>query len=71
MVSVVSSSRPGADEAAQTLALSPLPTVVWREFLGGGGGGGESGAGASAGVLGWSWWDRGDAEDGGAPLAAR
>lgn len=65
LVAVASSSRPGADGAAQALAASSLPPVVWREFLAGDGGGG------SAGVLGWSWWERGDAEGGGAPLAAR
>lgn len=63
-MSVASSSRPGADEAFQALAASSLPTVIWREFLAGEGGG-------SAGVLGWSWWERGEAEGGGVPLAGR
>lgn len=65
LVSVASSSRPGSDDAARVLAACRLPTVIWREFLAGDGGGG------SAGVLGWSWWERGDAEGGGAPLTAR
>ncbi|CAB1102286.1 unnamed protein product [Ectocarpus sp. CCAP 1310/34] len=58
---VVSSSRPGSDEAAVSLAASSLPAVIWGEFLGG----------RAVGVIGWSWWERGDAEDGSTPLTAR
>ncbi|CAN0451645.1 unnamed protein product, partial [Ectocarpus sp. 12 AP-2014] len=61
LVAVVSSSRPGSDEAAVSLAASSLPAVIWGEFLGG----------RAVGVIGWSWWERGDAEDGGTPLTAR
>lgn len=64
-MSMASSSSPGADDAAHTLALSPLPTVIWREFLAGDGGCG------SAGVLGWRWWERGEAEGGRAPLTSK
>ncbi|CAM9944307.1 unnamed protein product, partial [Ectocarpus sp. 4 AP-2014] len=61
LVTVVSSSRPGSDEAAVSLAASSLPAVIWGEFLGG----------KAVGVIGWSWWERGDAEDGSTPLTAR
>lgn len=63
LVAVVSSTRPGAEEAAESLAASSLPTVIWRDILR------ETRAGG-IGVVGWSWWERGDAEDGGMPLTA-
>ncbi|CAM9479583.1 unnamed protein product [Scytosiphon promiscuus] len=64
LVAVVSSTRPGAEEAAESLAASSLPTVIWRDILEGGQSGGVA-------VIGWSWWERGDAEGGGMPLTAR
>lgn len=55
----MSSSRPGAGEAADILAASPLPIVIWKSFLADAGG-----------AVGWNWWERGDAEEGGVPLTA-